>query len=151
MILEVDILTLLQFSILAIAIIVIAFLFQRGYKKIVGLFRGYGHGLNKKEIRDKWKIIELYVANKDEASYRLAIIEADKLLDYVLQLMSMPGKDFRERLNFATRKYKKLRAVGWAHGLRNKVVHETNFDLNSRSARAAIKAFKKALREVGAI
>lgn len=107
--------------------------------------------MDRKGLQKQWEKVEELLKKREEMNYKLALIEADKLLDFVLKSMAMPGNDLNERLKFATAKYEKLRDVRWAHGMRNKVVHEADFNLDIDSVRGAIKAFKRALVELGAI
>lgn len=109
------------------------------------------HGLDKKEFIRKWNEIETLLRRNDEMSYKLAVLEADKLLDHTLKFLFFPGSTLGERLKAACYKYQNLRQVWWAHKIRNKLVHETNFHLNSHTANNVIKSFKKAFKELGVL
>lgn len=151
MIIQIDLFVLLRSIGLLIGIVAIIFCIYFLYKRIVSFFRGRRYRLDRKGLQREWTKIEDLLKKKEEVNYKLALIEADKLLDFVLKSMAMPGQDLNERLKFATAKYEKLREVRWAHGMRNKVVHDTDFDLEFDSVRGAIKAFKRALMELGAL
>jgi hypothetical protein len=151
MIIQIDLFALLRFIGLAIGIIAVICCIYFLYIRIVSFFRGRRYRLDRKGFQKEWAKIEDLLKKKEETNYKLALIEADKLLDFVLKSMAMPGQDLSERLKFATAKYVKLREVRWAHGMRNKVVHDTDFDLEFDSVRSAIKAFKRALVELGAL
>jgi len=81
-------------------------------------------------------------------SYKLAVMEADKLLDHTLKAMTMPGKDMGERLKAVGYKYPNIRQVWFAHRIRNQIVHEASYNLSSSLAKKAIKSFKQALKEL---
>ncbi len=51
-----------------------------------------------KHFDKKWQIVVKRMAKGDEANVKLAVIEADKLLDIILQHMNLAGKDMGERL-----------------------------------------------------
>ncbi len=105
----------------------------------------------REQIKKRWSQIEALQATPDRTSERMAVIEADKLLDEVLRSMGMPGKSMGERLTFAQHKYFRLRQVWWAHKVRNQLVHEDSFELKRAQSRAAVKSFREALRELGAM
>lgn len=102
-------------------------------------------------MRNRWKEVESLLSAPGELSPKLAVIEADKLLDYALKSMAMPGNTLGERLKFAAYKYPKLREVWWAHRVRNQLVHEASYHLDRSIARKAVRSFRKALQLIGAI
>src|SRR3989344_556442 len=79
---------------------------------------------------------------------KMAIVEADKLLDSSLKSMTIPGETLGERLKFASYKYPELRKVWFAHKLRNQLVHEASFEISVSQAKAALHEYKKALRVI---
>jgi hypothetical protein len=105
------------------------------------------HGLTLERIRSNWEEIER-VAEQGHMGKKMAIVEADKLLDAVLKSMAMPGTTLGERLKFACYKYPNLKNVWFAHRLRNQLVHETTFEIGDRDARSAVSEYKKALKEL---
>lgn len=109
------------------------------------------HELDLELMRERWKRIERLAGSPEHEGDRLAIIEADKLLDFVLKQMHMPGDTFAYRLKFTQRKYYELKKVRFAHELRNKLVHDPDFNLRRAQAQAALKEFQKALRVLGAL
>jgi len=149
--LEFNILTLLKAIGGTLAAIVFVFLIYRAYKAVATFFKSREYDLDKKGIKSRWQEIEDMLGRPGEMNYKLAVMEADKLLDYVLKSMSMAGKDMGERIRFASFKYSRLRKVWWAHVLRNQLVHEATFSLDHSTAKRAIKTFKRALEEIGAL
>ncbi|MEK9152022.1 MAG: hypothetical protein AAB692_01520 [Patescibacteria group bacterium] len=122
------------------------------YKKIRGFFRSRAFdAFDREEMRKRWIEIEALLAAPGEVSRKLAIIEADKLLDSALKSLAMPGTTLGERLKFAQYKYAKLRDVWWAHKVRNQLAHEASYHLDAGVARNAVRAFKRALEELGVL
>ncbi len=148
---EIDLYSLLKFIGGLLAAIAFIFLIYRAYKGIATFFKSREYDLDKTGIKKRWQEIEAMLDGPGEMNYKLAVMEADKLLDYVLKSMSMSGKDMGERIRFATFRYSRLRKVWWAHVLRNQLVHEATFSLNHTMAKKAIKTFEHALRELGAL
>ncbi|MFH1838022.1 MAG: hypothetical protein ABH808_00775 [Candidatus Kuenenbacteria bacterium] len=137
--------------VLGLIIIAIGLLIFFKFVKIIkSFFRGKKlYGIDKEEIKKKWQEIEGLLNKSSEISYKLAILEADKLLDHVLKSMFFPGNTLGERLKVACYKYEKLRQVWWAHKVRNQLVHETNYHLAYGEAKKALNIFKKGFEELG--
>ena len=148
---EIDLYSLLKFIGGMLAAIAFIFLIYRAYKAVATFFKSREYDLDKTGIKKRWQEIEKMLDRPGEMNYKLAVMEADKLLDYVLKSMSMSGKDMGERIRFASFKYSRLRKVWWAHVLRNQLVHEATFSLDHATAKRAIKTFKRALEEIGAL
>lgn len=108
-----------------------------------------GHDLA--EMRRRWAEIERMAAGDGEVSRKVAVMEADKLLDHALKSLSMPGTTLGERLKFAQYKYPELRDVWSAHRVRNQLAHEASYHLDAGVAKRAIASFGKALKRMGAI
>lgn len=102
-------------------------------------------------MRKRWEEIEAMIASPGEMNRKMAVLEADKLLDQALKSLAMPGETLGERLKFAAYKYPDLKEVWWAHKVRNQLAHEATYHLDQGLAKKAIKAFKKALTRLGAI
>ena len=105
------------------------------------------HGLSREEILRHWTEIEK-ISTTGGMGAKMAIVEADKLLDGALKSMSMAGDTLGERLKFASYKYPELRKVWFAHKLRNQIVHEMTFEVSPSQARSAIHEYKKALKTI---
>ena len=127
---------------------VVAFLLLRGiWRWLKKVFSGTQlHGLDRKGIAARWAEIERMVNAGDGMQLKLAIMEADKLLDHGLKAMAMSGMTLGERLKFAAYKYPKINDVWWAHRLRNQLVHESSFYLDPSMGKKAIGQYKKTLQ-----
>lgn len=108
-------------------------------------------GMSREDIKKRWINIEALLERNDEMSYKLSVLEADKLLDHVLKSMGCGGTNLGERIKLMSYKYPKLRNVWGAHIVRNKIAHEASYHLSRNSARAAIAQFKNALQELGTL
>jgi len=103
------------------------------------------YGMTREEVQRRWKQI-LETSGQGMMGAKLAIMEADTLLDSALKSMSMPGTTLGERLKVACYKYPKLKDVWWAHKLRNQLVHEASFQTGPRQVRQALNEFERALK-----
>lgn len=102
-------------------------------------------GLTREQVAARWKQIR-ETSTQGLMGAKLAIMEADTLLDSGLKSMMMPGETLGERLKVACYKYPKLRNVWWAHKLRNQIAHEATFQISQRQAAQALDEFEKALK-----
>jgi hypothetical protein len=97
-----------------------------------------------------WQEIAALVKGGSLSQLKQALIVADKSLDSVLKDL-VAGEAMGERLKnakqlFHPQTYDKL----WqAHKLRNALVHESGFEVQSFILKAATESFRSALRELG--
>lgn len=104
-----------------------------------------------KGIAEKWKEIEKLMAADSVLSWKLAVIEADKLMDSALKRAFMRGANMGERLRFAASRHPKIRKVWEAHILRNDLVHEHDSEISKRDAEKALDLFKDGLKQLKAL
>jgi uncharacterized protein YbjQ (UPF0145 family) len=131
---------------------VLAYGVYRLVRGIRSFFAGRSFGWDDRHImRQRWEEVERMAQQPGEMGRKMAIVEADKLLDHALKTLSMPGATLGERLKFAQYKYPDLQQVWWAHKVRNQLVHEATSHLDPTIGRRAIKSFKRALERLGAI
>ena len=105
--------------------------------------------LNTEAYHEKWK--ELQKLLRDQATWPLAIINADKLLDQALKERKYKGKSMGERLVAAQRDIQYNDDVWYGHKLRNKLVHEQDIKLKERDVKDALIGIKQALKDLGAM
>ena len=89
--------------------------------------------------------------NKDNpATFVVAVIDGDKLLDKAMVEMGVPGKTMGDRLKRAGVRFSDVNAVWRAHKLRNALAHE-DLEISYKQAAGAVAIYKQALRDLGAI
>jgi len=108
------------------------------------------HGMGREEIGRRWDEIERIGAGSVMGG-KMAIVEADKLLDTALKSMAIPGETLGERLKFAGYRYPELKKVWFAHRLRNQLVHETSFELSHAQAKKALADYRHALKTINVL
>ncbi|KKU78753.1 MAG: hypothetical protein UY05_C0049G0009 [Candidatus Peregrinibacteria bacterium GW2011_GWA2_47_7] len=79
---------------------------------------------------------------------RFALIEADKLLDFVLKRKGFVGS-LGDKLKKAEPLFSDIDGVWAAHKLRNRAAHEVGFHVSENDLHHALKIFKKALWDMG--
>ena len=127
-----------------IVLVIVLFILIDRFKKA-----GRSKNLDKQYFKKKWEEIEKAANMKSEMGYKMAIIEADKLLDDAFKKLMMPGSDMGSRLKVIIYKYPNLRKVWEAHIVRNKIAHESSFKLYDSTAKKSLNTYKEALKEIG--
>ncbi len=113
--------------------------------------RRWRFGAERDNVAKHWADVEALMQRGDAISYRLALIQADAVLDLALKVKAFPGTTTGERLKFASRKYTDLKQTFWARSLRNRIVHEAGAELKIAEVKSAIGALKQALVILGAL
>ena len=121
-----------------------------GYKR-----EGALTSLDRQTVRDGWLKIEEQASFGKPSNYRSAVIDADKLIDFVLRKMYPVDETMGERLKSAKDKfinyYEIYDGLWFAHKVRNEIVHNVNFELPSVEVRNILDKFKAGLDRLGAI
>ena len=107
--------------------------------------------LNKEKFQRNWLKIENLVDKDNPASWHLALINGDKLVDTALRELQYKGQTMGERLKSAKDKFSSPNSIWHAHKLRNVVAHEHDAKINYDQTRRAMNSFKQALKDLGAI
>lgn len=106
-----------------------------------------------KALLIKWQVVLNHVNSESPAEWKLAVLEADNLLDEVLDAEGYQGETIGEKLKAmdpgTIHSYNDL----WeAHKMRNEIAHETTtVELSKKAARDTINKFEVAFRELGHI
>lgn len=109
------------------------------------------YSFDKEEYQTDFLSIENSLTKDNELSFNAAVVEADKLLDKALMEMGLPGKTMGERMKAAQNKFTSNNSVWYAHKMRNQIAHERNFKVDYNKAAHALKAYRQALKDLGAI
>ena len=100
-------------------------------------------------LRDRWNGLLKNLDSTHEAQWKVAVIEADKLVDDALAKAGYPGETFGDRLsNIQPGTLLSLDGIWWAHKIRNRLAHEVDYFLRYTEARQAVGYFEAALAEL---
>jgi hypothetical protein len=108
-------------------------------------------GLDRERVKTKWEEISALMKMGKPSNFKTAVLEADKLLNYVMGVKGAEGETIADRLRSFREKFSDYSGVWQAHILRNKIVHEIETEVFIHEAREAIAQFKKALIDLGAL
>ncbi len=98
-----------------------------------------------------WLAIEHSLEPQNSASWQLAVMNADKLLDRALRESHVRGKTMGERMKAADKLWRNSNHIWAAHKVRNQLAHETNMTITYDSAVRSLAAFRQGLKDLGAI
>ncbi len=101
------------------------------------------------KVNSKWQRILDYVDSANENDWRLAIIEADIMLDELLDKIGLPGNTIGDKLKLVEKSDFTTLDNAWeAHKFRNSIAHEgASFIINQREAKRVIDLFGTVFEE----
>ena len=110
-------------------------------------FRPYGV---RKVVKD-WAKITARLETGLESEHKLAVIEADSILNDILKRMGFGGETLGERLEKLTAAtLPNLEQLLGAHKIRNNIVHDPDYRLTLDEARRVLDTYEQALRDLEA-
>lgn len=110
-------------------------------------FRPYGI----RKVVKAWAKITARLETGLESEYKLAIIEADSMLNDILKRMGFGGETLGERLEKLTVAIlPNLKQIWEAHKIRNNIVHDPDYRLTLDEARRVLDIYEQALRDLQA-
>lgn len=102
-----------------------------------------------RQINKRWQKIMKKVEGGSEDEYKLAIMEADEFLYKTLEDKGFDGETFEELLKSASSKIvPSYETILSAHGVRNSIVHDSDYKLNLESAKTILSNYEKAIKGV---
>jgi hypothetical protein len=120
----------------------------------------HGHGKAEKPVRTlggeifkkRWEAILRKTAGNSADSLRIAVIEADSMVDDYLKQMGYEGEHMADRLsNLNREEVKTLDKIWAAHRTRNDLVHTPGFYLDPADAKEMLTDYESFLKELGAL
>jgi len=143
-------------SIISVLLVfVIAYILVRLNEIDNGQKKKADHNIPKKltndEINPVWLRIKAHVSSENQASWRMAIIEADLLLEDVITGMGYQGQSLGDKMKSIEQADFPMLQLAWeAHKVRNRIAHEgEKFILTQREARRVIDLFEAVLKDTG--
>jgi hypothetical protein len=103
----------------------------------------------KREAKKKWIVIQEHFFTGGDNDLKIAILEADKVLDEALRGAGIQGGTLGDRLKkIKPSQLSDIDAIWQAHKLRNQIAHENDFKLKRDLAERALGIYEKALHEL---
>jgi Fe2+ transport system protein B len=105
-----------------------------------------------KKFSPAWRKIEKRLESKIEADLKLAVLEADELLNKVLKEIGYEGKDLNEKLEKITEEViSNLKELKEIRKVRDDIVEDPSYRLTEEETRRVLKVYEKALRDLQAL
>lgn len=103
----------------------------------------------KDPMREKWEKIVRLSESDNSSDWRLSIIEADIILDNLLEKLQLPGDTMGEKLRAVEKSdFLTIESAWEAHKARNMIAHDgSDFLINQREIRHIISLYEAVFRE----
>jgi len=109
-------------------------------------YRPYGM----KRLEKPWSKISKKLSTEKESEYKLAVIEADSLLDEMLEKSGYYGKNLEERIKQTSSVVISNRQeVLDANKIRNNILADPDYSLDLDQAKKILEIYRKALTDLG--
>lgn len=106
--------------------------------------------LYKRRTIKGWQSIQAKLKTGLDAELKLALIDADKLLDETIKMIGYRGETMADRLKQLTpAQLSNIQDIWNVHKFRNRIVHETEFTITKHEAEKNIVVYEKAFKELG--
>ncbi len=138
---------------IALVIIVYAFMriseISKEEAKKLGLELSWDSERKQKNVR--WERVEQYMTSLNPSDWKIAILEADNILDDIVERIGYKGATLGERLkNIEASDFPYLEEAWQAHKLRNALAHKgTDYELSKSEAEQAINIYHRVFTALG--
>lgn len=100
-----------------------------------------------------WERIQKLFESNNPSDWRVAIIEADSLLDRFIMSLDYPGETMGERMqNINAADFPMINAAWEAHKVRNRIAHEgSGYQIDAREAHIVYRLYEAVFRDTNYI
>ncbi|NTV44538.1 MAG: hypothetical protein HGA67_02490 [Candidatus Yonathbacteria bacterium] len=136
--------------VLLVGVVYVAFLIWELKKKQEASMQHAEPEFVAKELKDeRWEMIQNHIASDNPNDWRVAIMEADNILDDMVKRMGYEGEDLGGRLRAVEPSdFLSIQSAWEAHKVRNKIAHDgLGFEITQREAKRVIGLYEKVFRE----
>lgn len=138
-----------------VAVIVAVYSFMRIGEIADAETKKLGLALNwnseRKQKNARWERVETYMTSLNPSDWKIAILEADNILDQVVERMGYKGATLGERMkNIEASDFPYLDDAWIAHKARNSIAHKgTDYELSRSDAEQTINIYYRVFKELG--
>jgi hypothetical protein len=105
--------------------------------------------LSRSILRESWAAIVNQFNEGTSSSMKLAVIEADKLVDHILKESGFKGEHMADRLEkLSVHGLQTFERLWRAHKIRNEIVHSIGSEVPPQEAKQAMEDYEAFLKEV---
>ncbi|MDO8520578.1 MAG: hypothetical protein Q7S52_00500 [bacterium] len=141
-------------SMTALLIVVYCFLrileIEGEEKKKLGKMLSWEH--ERTEKNERWERVEQYLHSENPSDWKIAILEADNILDDVVERMGYRGETLGERMKMIEASDFPHLDLAWkAHKLRNEIAHSAGADfvLSRTTVDQTVNIYHRIFKELG--
>lgn len=99
------------------------------------------------KMQKRWSRVLKRMESDNLSQHKVAIIEADSIADDILKGIGYEGDNMTERLmHIKPEQLDGLEELKNAHAIRNRIVHETDFQIDHKSAHEVLNIYENFLR-----
>lgn len=95
-----------------------------------------------------WQTVAAELAKGDSAADKIAVIEAEKIFQQVLDEKELPGHNAEDRLRDSARLFTNPDKLRYSRAMYGKIVHKLDFDISGEDAREIIKGYHEAIHDL---
>lgn len=100
------------------------------------------------ERNHRWENVSYLIRTPNPADWKVAIIDADAMLDDLMTRLGYPGATLGDKLKSAnTANFPTLNDAWEAHKVRNQIAHTTGFQLTQREALRVYYLFERVFKD----
>lgn len=111
-------------------------------------YRPYGF----RRLTRQWERVVRRLEGPGEAEYKLAILEADEMLDELLKRIGYRGETLGEKLTgLSTTSLPNLAEALEVHQVRNNIIHDPDYRLTLEEAKRVLEVYERAFRHLEVI
>lgn len=115
-------------------------------------FRGANVTVLKKKDRKQWGQVRARLSRGTVSQYKLAILEADYMLDKGLSHVGYRGANLTEKLeNVDAIQFSNIEDIRAAHQLRNAIVHDEHYVIEREQAEKVLDDVEAFLKNIGVL
>ena len=105
-----------------------------------------------RKTEKEWRKIKARLDTELESENKLAIIEADKIMDDVLSQMGFEGTNLSDRLEKLSADYlPNIEEVREVRKIRNNIIHDPTYKLSAEETKKVLLVYEKALTDLHAL
>jgi hypothetical protein len=105
-----------------------------------------------KKFLRRWKKIEKRLESKNEADFKLAILEADEFLNEVMEEIGHKGKNLNEKLeNVDEEIIPNLKELKQVRKIKEDIISDPSYRLSEQEAKYILNVYEKTLKDLQAI
>ncbi|MDX1608449.1 MAG: hypothetical protein R3251_04540 [Candidatus Spechtbacterales bacterium] len=102
----------------------------------------------KGKLASKWQKVEERINSNQDSEWKLAVIEADAMLDELIKAMGYKGKTMGERMReIKPEQFPRLDDAWRAHKVRNFIAHDPSYPFSKEVAQRTINIYRDIFKQ----